>query len=273
MARALEVLGERWTLLIVRELMCGSTGYNQIRRGIPAIPRDTLTKRLRALERADIVIKHVSPAKSSYLLTEAGEALGPLLASLAGWSLKWDNRGLLPEHLDPEALLWDIQRRIDPEAAPEGRVVVEFTLTDRPANSPPNVAGSNRRPPRAMSNRRWIRTRPIHHDVDPNAGSLVARRDRLGRRCRIWSVQRLGSIESHPGILDLVPRLRSGASRTVGGRMKAGPGCGQPELAQVAHTTVGGSRLSMAWRLAIRSPTMRVETTALTTFDVLERSR
>ena len=135
MARALEVLGERWTLLVVRELMCGSTGYNEIRRGIPAIPRDTLTKRLRTLERAEIATKRVDGStKSSYHLTPAGKALGPLMVKLAAWSLKWDNRGLLPEHLAPNVLLWDIHRRINPEAAPDGRVTIEFTLSDRPAS-------------------------------------------------------------------------------------------------------------------------------------------
>ncbi len=135
MARALEVLGERWTLLVVRELMCGSTGYNEIRRGIPAIPRDTLTKRLRTLERAEIATRHDNGSgKSSYHLTTAGEALGPLMVNLAAWSLKWDNRGLLPEHLEPNALLWDIHRRVNPEAAPDGRVTIEFTLSDRPAS-------------------------------------------------------------------------------------------------------------------------------------------
>ncbi len=135
MGRALEVIGERWTLLVVRELMSGSTGYNEIRRGIPAIPRDTLAKRLRTLERAKIATRQSEESgASSYHLTPAGEALAPLMIQLASWSLTWDDRGLLPEHLDPKVLLWDIHRRINPEAAPGSRVTIEFTLSDRPPN-------------------------------------------------------------------------------------------------------------------------------------------
>ena len=132
MARTLEVVGERWTLLVVRELLSGSTGFNQIRRGIPGIAKDTLSKRLRQLCNAGLIDQHREGTTTSYSLTDAGLALAPVLVELARWSTAWDRRGLQPEHLDPNVLLWDIQRRVDFDAVPTQRTVIEFALTDRP---------------------------------------------------------------------------------------------------------------------------------------------
>ena len=132
MARALELVGERWTLLVVRELLSGSTGFNQIRRGLPAIAKDTLSKRLRQLCASGLVEQHGAGTTTSYSLTNAGTALAPVLSELAKWSTTWDRRGLQPEHLDPDVLLWDIQRRINFDNVPAERTVIEFSLTDRP---------------------------------------------------------------------------------------------------------------------------------------------
>jgi DNA-binding HxlR family transcriptional regulator len=128
-ARALEVLGQRWTLLVVRELLCGATRFTEIRRGIPLIPRSTLIGRLTELERAGVVAR----TTEGYALTDAGRALSPVLGGLAGWAHAWDRRGLTDSHLDPETLLWDIRRRLRPEALPAQRTVVGFVFTDRPA--------------------------------------------------------------------------------------------------------------------------------------------
>lgn len=127
-ARALEVLGQRWTLLVVRELLCGASRFNEIRRGIPAVPRSTLVDRLDALERAGIVER----VDGAYGVTEAGAALAPLLGELAGWAHQWDRRGLTDDHLDPDVLLFDIMRRLRTDALPAERVVVGFVFTDRP---------------------------------------------------------------------------------------------------------------------------------------------
>jgi DNA-binding HxlR family transcriptional regulator len=134
MARALEVVGERWTLLVVRELMMGSSGFNEIRQGVPAIPRDTLTKRLRSLEAAGVVSRCDHGRSPRYELTDAGAALRPIVVELALWAQRWDRRDLLPEHLDPQVLLWDMHRRIDAQACPTDRVTIRFDLTDRDSN-------------------------------------------------------------------------------------------------------------------------------------------
>ncbi|AJT69624.1 hypothetical protein T261_8027 [Streptomyces lydicus] len=121
-ARALEVLGERWTLLVVRELLLGERHFNDIRRGLPRISRTMLSTRLKTLEKAGIV----SREGGGYRLTEAGENLAPVVRELGGWAMHWDRRGLRPEHLDPDALVWDIRRRTVTEHLPERRTVVEL---------------------------------------------------------------------------------------------------------------------------------------------------
>jgi DNA-binding HxlR family transcriptional regulator len=130
-ARGLEVIGQRWTLLVVRELLCGSTRFNEIRRGIPLIPRSTLVERLAALERAGVVDHDADDG--AYSLSDAGRALAPVMAAIATWTHQFDRRGLTDDHLDPDALLWDMRRRLDADALPSTRTVVAFTFTDRAA--------------------------------------------------------------------------------------------------------------------------------------------
>lgn len=121
-ARALEVLGERWTLLIARELLLGERHFNDISRGIPRISKTMLSARLKNLEHAGIVTRDAA----GYQLTDAGLSLAPVLRELGGWAMTWDRRGLRPEHLDPGALVWDIRRRVVPERLPADPTLVEL---------------------------------------------------------------------------------------------------------------------------------------------------
>jgi DNA-binding HxlR family transcriptional regulator len=100
-ARSLEVLGERWTLLIVRELLMGERRFNDIQRGIPRISRSMLSVRLKSLEKAGVI----AHKDSEYELTEAGAQLAPVLRELGGWATSWDIRGLSDEPLEPDALV------------------------------------------------------------------------------------------------------------------------------------------------------------------------
>ena len=125
-ARALEVLGERWTLLIVRELLLGASTFTDIRRGLPRIPRATLSARLRALRAAGIL-------DDGYRLTESGTALAPVVRELALWVVTTDSAALTEDDLDTAALAWDIQRRIDSAALPERAAVLAIEFTDRTA--------------------------------------------------------------------------------------------------------------------------------------------
>ena len=126
-ARALEVLGERWTLLVARELLLGSATFTQIRCGLPRIPRATLASRLRGLEAAGIAVR----ADGRYCLTETGRALAPVLQELARWAAAADSAALGDGDLDTAALMWDIQRRIDTAALPVRTVVIAIEFTDR----------------------------------------------------------------------------------------------------------------------------------------------
>ena len=126
-ARALDALGERWSMLIVREMLMGSTTYTDIRRGIPSIPRATLAARLRQLTASGIV----EPVDGGYELTAAGRSLVPVMTELARWASHHDAGALGDEHLDAAALTWDMQRRVDTDRLPARPVVVEIELTDR----------------------------------------------------------------------------------------------------------------------------------------------
>src|SRR5215472_17229119 len=101
-ARALDVLGERWALLVVRELLLGASSFTEIRRGLPRIPRATLSARLRSLRAAGIV--------SGYRLTSAGTALGPVVQELARWAMTTESAALTDDDLDTSALTWDMRR-------------------------------------------------------------------------------------------------------------------------------------------------------------------
>ncbi|MBB2911192.1 DNA-binding HxlR family transcriptional regulator [Streptosporangium becharense] len=123
-ARALDVLGERWTLLIVRELLLGAATFTDICHGLPRIPRATLSARLRTLRAAGIV-------DDGYRLTEAGTALAPVVRELARWAVATDSAALTDDHLDTAALTWDMRRRVDVGALPERTVVLAIEFTDR----------------------------------------------------------------------------------------------------------------------------------------------
>src|SRR6266545_4627701 len=128
-ARALEVLGERWALLIVRELLPGPASFTEIRRGLPRIPRATLATRLRGLGAAG----SVEHGAQHYRLTETGAALAPVVRELARWATFTDGARLSADDLDTGALTWDMQRRVNIAALPERTVVLAIEFTDRPA--------------------------------------------------------------------------------------------------------------------------------------------
>jgi DNA-binding HxlR family transcriptional regulator len=122
-AQALEVLGERWTLLVVRELFAGSHRFNEIHRGVPLMSPTLLSQRLRRLVRAGIVERG---PHGGYLLTAAGRELWPVVEGLGVWGMRWARAEIRAEHLDPSTLMWDMRRRLDVGAVPERRVVVEL---------------------------------------------------------------------------------------------------------------------------------------------------
>lgn len=125
--RAVEVLGERWSMLIVRDLLCGFTRFNELSRGNPRLSRTLLSKRLRQLEASGIV-DHVG---DQYLLTPAGEALCPIVMGLGEWGAKWQFDDPRQSELDPELLMWWVHTRLDFTSLPDRRIVFEFRFTDQ----------------------------------------------------------------------------------------------------------------------------------------------
>jgi DNA-binding HxlR family transcriptional regulator len=130
-AKAMEVLDERWTLLVIRELLAGSTHFNDLRRGNPKMSPALLSKRLRSLERAGVVRRTVEDGRTSYHLTECGMELRPVVEGLGAWGIRWI-RQLGEEDLDPHLLLWDIRRTVPVDRWPADRTVVAFRFTDQP---------------------------------------------------------------------------------------------------------------------------------------------
>jgi DNA-binding HxlR family transcriptional regulator len=130
-ARAAEIFGERWTPLVVRELLCGSTRFNEIRRGVPRMSTTLLSQRLRKLEEIG-VIEHVQAAGAAdYRLTAAGEELRPIIMALGHWGSRWIGSRLKRGQLDAGFLMWDIRRFARRELFPaQRRVVVLFRFTD-----------------------------------------------------------------------------------------------------------------------------------------------
>lgn len=128
-AKAMELLDERWTLLVVRELLMGSRHFNGLRRGVPRMSPALLSKRLRTLRQAGVVERRDHGGRITYVLTDAGEELRPVVEALGRWGARW-----IPElgdvDLDPHLLMWDVHRRLDLDAMPDGRTVLHFCFPD-----------------------------------------------------------------------------------------------------------------------------------------------
>lgn len=129
-ARALDLLGERWTLLVVRELLCGARRFSEFQRGIPRVSRTMLSARLRELIDAGVVEKDEGDQGTTYRLTAAGEELSGLVRELGVWGQRWLPRHLAADELDLDALAWDMHRRVNADALPAVPVVARVEITD-----------------------------------------------------------------------------------------------------------------------------------------------
>jgi DNA-binding HxlR family transcriptional regulator len=127
-AKASEVLGDRWTLLIVREMLGGVSGFNQLQRGLPGISRSVLSDRMRRLERAEVVERRTGPKGRTldYRLTSAGRDLQPVVQAIGEWGATWSITEPRREELDPYLLIVWIVRHVDRRQLPPDRTVVRF---------------------------------------------------------------------------------------------------------------------------------------------------
>ena len=130
-ARAAEILGDRWTLLIVRDLLTGTRHFNDLKRGLPAISGTLLADRLRRLQNVGVVEKrtvHNGRNSTEYHLTTAGVELQGVIYVLLAWGARWGFGEPRAEELDPILLLWWIRSRVHTDRLPAARIVVEFNF-------------------------------------------------------------------------------------------------------------------------------------------------
>lgn len=134
LALAAELLCQRWTILVISRLVDGFTQFNEIHRGVPLISPSMLSQRLSELEAEGIVRKKKLKKGYSYHVTEAGQALTGIIDSMAIWGQQWARDNVM-EDLDLAFLAWSMHLRVDKEAFPAGRTVVEFDFTETPKES------------------------------------------------------------------------------------------------------------------------------------------
>jgi len=134
MAKAAEILCERWNLLVIRELTAGSRHFNDLRRGVPLMSPSLLSRRLKQLEAAGVVTRAQDEHGTGYDLTPAGAELQPLVELMADWGSKWVRRRVSHDDLDAGLLMWDIRRTVDHSRfPPDRRIVVHFHFADAPS--------------------------------------------------------------------------------------------------------------------------------------------
>ncbi|MDQ2682865.1 MAG: helix-turn-helix transcriptional regulator [Chloroflexota bacterium] len=130
-AKASEIFAERWTPLILRELLMGSHRFNELERGLPRISRTLLSQRLKSLEDVGLLVRQPSEndGRPEYHLTQAGLDLYDVIERLGAWSHRWFNPLVDLDNLDPTLLMWDIHRRLNRECLPDRQVVVQFDFS------------------------------------------------------------------------------------------------------------------------------------------------
>lgn len=129
-AKASEVLGERWTHLVIRELSAGSEAFNDLRRGLPLMSPSLLSQRLKSLAAAGVVQRTESGKGVRYTLTEAGRELKPIILAMGTWGQRWARGKVQKDDLDPSMLMWDIHRTMNAKYFGAKRHVLLFEFTD-----------------------------------------------------------------------------------------------------------------------------------------------
>ena len=134
-AMAAEILCTRWTVVLLRELMAGSTRFNELRRGVPRMSPALLSQRLKELEAAGIIERQASdtePGVFEYRLTDAGRELNPVVEAFGIWGQRWVATELSLQHLDVSLLMWDMRRNLDTTPMPKARRVIQFRYPELP---------------------------------------------------------------------------------------------------------------------------------------------
>jgi DNA-binding HxlR family transcriptional regulator len=128
-AMAAEVLCTRWTMIVLRELIAGSTRFNDLRRGVPRMSPALLSQRLKQLEEAGVIQRSRVRGTSDifdYQLSKAGQELRPLIEGFGVWGQRWVETRATLRNLDPQLLMWDMRRNLDPTPMTERRSNIQF---------------------------------------------------------------------------------------------------------------------------------------------------
>jgi DNA-binding HxlR family transcriptional regulator len=131
-AMAAEILCKRWSVLVLRELVVGSTRFSDLRRGVPRMSPTLLSQRLREFEAAGILIHR--EAGDEYILTDAGKDMQAVVESIGVWGQRWVTTDVMLENLDPALLMWDMRRNINTAPLPATRSTIRFEYSDLPAS-------------------------------------------------------------------------------------------------------------------------------------------
>lgn len=131
-AKATEIIGEKWTILILRELLMGGSRFNELQRGLGLISPTVLTKRLNALEERGLVLKKKIQGQRGYeyFPTESCQELLPIIRSLGDWGMRWARKNLTQSDYDVELLMLYLQRSVVPAKLPGNQTVIRFRFTD-----------------------------------------------------------------------------------------------------------------------------------------------
>lgn len=123
-------------MVLLRELISGSTRFNELRRGVPRMSPALLSRRLKELEAAGIIeqVKQEADGTHEYQLTEPGRDLRPVIESIGIWGQRWVDADVSLENLDPSLLMWDMRRNLDTSPLPDERSVIQFIYSDLPAS-------------------------------------------------------------------------------------------------------------------------------------------
>lgn len=135
-AMAAEILCTRWTIVLLRELVNGTTRFNDLRRGVPRMSPALLSQRLKELEQAGIVERRRARGGMDiheYHLTEAGRELEPIVVAFGVWGQRWIEKEVSLQHLDAQLLMWDMRRHLDTEPLPARRSVIHVQFPEQPA--------------------------------------------------------------------------------------------------------------------------------------------
>ncbi len=129
--KAAELIGDGWTLQILRSMMFGASRYGELQQAIPRISPAVLSGRLKAMTEKGLIVRREAAGGrgATYRLTASGRELRPVITYLAKWGLRWSSRNIKARDVDIGALMWDVHRSLKVRELPDGETVIAFTLT------------------------------------------------------------------------------------------------------------------------------------------------